>query len=472
MSEQNENENENENKEPFDCLFENRRIFGKSLIEFIKNSESNDKVISIDADWGYGKTTFMNELQKGLKEEEFTVFTYNSWENDFESDPLKSFVQELIPQMMEASDYSERPGLVKAIFGIAGLANEIVRVGSKVIPLFTKVKIPEIDILKSAKNIKDNIKYLEEINPEDIDIQCYKEVSFYKSLKKKFIERLDIVQKEISPNKKVIILIDELDRCRPNFAIELLEIVKHLFNTDNYMFIFTISSKQLKESVKQIYGNAYDEKGYFRRFFDYEFYLPEPNKEEYFKSYFIKHELFRYVYKYIEPYNFSLRDYDKIIQFIKLVVKIYKVHKIDEILYLSFFISIKFLDPNLFTYLLNKKSENYNEIDKFDDTLKKISGCFNFYKKERNSDFIPCTIKDWIIAFKNAQISDLGNQAMNGASNFLDYLYCTKKDDIKNYCSFKISEFQHNKKVYYLFNYLNGDYLNNILLFGDNSLSH
>ena len=79
----------------------------------------------------------------------------------------------------------------------------------------------------------------------------------------------------------MIFFIDELDRCRPNFAIELLEVIKHLFYIDNFIFIISIDKDQLSYSIANIYGHNMDTEGYLRRFFDLDYTLPRISSKEY-----------------------------------------------------------------------------------------------------------------------------------------------------------------------------------------------
>ena len=100
-----------------------------------------------------------------------------------------------------------------------------------------------------------------------------KEIVASKSIRTKFKEVMSEYQKE--NGKKIIFFIDELDRCRPTFAIELLEVIKHLFNIDNCIFIISIDKEQLSHSVSTIYGQNMDTIGYLRRFFDLDYRLPK-----------------------------------------------------------------------------------------------------------------------------------------------------------------------------------------------------
>ena len=70
-------------------------------------------------------------------------------------------------------------------------------------------------------------------------------------------------------------IIDELDRCRPTYAIELLETAKHLFSVDNIVFVLGINIVEMSHSIRALYGSKFDAEGYLRRFIDFDYRLPE-----------------------------------------------------------------------------------------------------------------------------------------------------------------------------------------------------
>ena len=76
-------------------------------------------------------------------------------------------------------------------------------------------------------------------------------------------------------------MIDELDRCRPSYAVELLEVAKHLFSVDHIVFVLAINRSQLSHSISGVYGADFDATDYLRRFFDIDFRLPEPDKKQF-----------------------------------------------------------------------------------------------------------------------------------------------------------------------------------------------
>lgn len=79
-------------------------------------------------------------------------------------------------------------------------------------------------------------------------------------------------------DKPIVFIIDELDRCRPSYAVELLEQIKHFFAIEGIVFVLSIDKLQLGHAVKGFYGNdGIDADEYLRRFIDIEYSLPQPD---------------------------------------------------------------------------------------------------------------------------------------------------------------------------------------------------
>lgn len=80
--------------------------------------------------------------------------------------------------------------------------------------------------------------------------------------------------------------VDEVDRCRPTFAVELLERIKHLFNVQNAIFVISLDKQQLAVSLSAVYGNGINSEEYLRRFIDLEYALPGVNTKAFTKNLF------------------------------------------------------------------------------------------------------------------------------------------------------------------------------------------
>ena len=96
---------------------------------------------------------------------------------------------------------------------------------------------------------------------------------------------------EASNKRKIIIIIDELDRCKPLFAIKVLESIKHIFDVENIVFVFALDMIQLSYSIMCIYGQEIDANGYLSRFFDYISKMPRVENYDYIKYLITKNPL-------------------------------------------------------------------------------------------------------------------------------------------------------------------------------------
>ena len=139
--------------------------------------------------------------------------------------------------------------------------------------------------------------------------------------------------------KPWVVMIDELDRCRPSYAVELLEVTKHLFSVNHIVFVIAINRQELAHSIKALYGEGFDAEDYLRRFFDVDFRLPEPGREAFindlFRStkiadYFMRAEeqekKWAYAYEgrrlllaFSETFNLSLRQIQQAVHRVGLV---------------------------------------------------------------------------------------------------------------------------------------------------------
>lgn len=80
----------------------------------------------------------------------------------------------------------------------------------------------------------------------------------------------------------VVFFVDELDRCNPNYAVSVLERIKHLFDIPNLVFVLAINKKQLCNAIQGYFGSMnMDSNEYLRRFIDIEYTLPAPQLEKF-----------------------------------------------------------------------------------------------------------------------------------------------------------------------------------------------
>ncbi|WP_255494562.1 P-loop NTPase fold protein [Agarivorans sp. Alg241-V36] len=137
----------------------------------------------------------------------------------------------------------------------------------------------------------------------------------------------EVLEINFSASLPVVVLVDELDRCRPTYAIEMLEVIKHFFSTKNFVFVVATDTEQLCHSIKAVYGNDFASLQYLKRFFDRKANLPEPDIEHY-----LSNKEFNYPDLEIFPY-FSYTATNSVNKHLAILAKAYglQVRDIDQL---------------------------------------------------------------------------------------------------------------------------------------------
>ena len=215
-------------------------------------------VFAIDGGWGTGKTTFVAMFSQHLRNEHFRVVNINAWETDYADDPLSALVSSLADAEEDAtrrdSFKSTAVGLLRVV------APPAIRIAtSGLLNLDAAFEKGAGDVL--AKFAEHGLARFE---------QHAKSMAAFK-------ERLAELADE-DPDKPLVVIVDELDRCRPTYAVEMLETIKHAFDVDNLIFVLAVNRQQLDRSAAVLYGTSCDPESYFRRFFDVESRLPDADR--------------------------------------------------------------------------------------------------------------------------------------------------------------------------------------------------
>ena len=258
---------------PSDNPFENDLLDRKSVIEGLTRiigSAQSPYVVSVDAAWGSGKTAFLNMWCQHLENEGFTVVQFNAWETDFADSPIQALSAEITQRLERFSNSTVNKGMKivkkKAGKAVVAVAQSALRGTGALMPGGTI--LAEIAIGALETRSEDPIT----------------EYQLTRASLREFTESIGNVAQAVScvnEGKPLVVAIDELDRCRPTYAIELIETVKHIFSVENVVFILAINSTALTHSAKSMYGAEFDAERYFRRFFDLQFRLPEQDRESF-----------------------------------------------------------------------------------------------------------------------------------------------------------------------------------------------
>ena len=304
-----------------DKIGRNPKVF--KFIALINKIETSCSLF-LDGSWGSGKTIFVKQVKMVLdslnqfkvkgdyfEQEEETVKTifsrlcdkttpvesikphvcvyYDAWENDSDTDPLISLAYKI------SKDFSS-----EYVFENAPKIQEVVSSALKTIVS----GITNIDV----NRIYDDCHFTNKLE----------EIEKTKSLEQTISEMFDSLLPE--HGDRLIVFIDELDRCKPTYAVKLLERIKHYFTNSKITFVFSTNLQELGNTIKKMYGSDFDADRYFDKFFDLRFSLPEINIDSYL-SYLgcwegvINLEIFK---KIIKQYQLSMRGICKFLKIYEL----------------------------------------------------------------------------------------------------------------------------------------------------------
>lgn len=373
--------------------------------------------IAIDGRWGSGKTFFVRQTKMVInalnpsstideetkakatvrlpfpkndeENENYSIAVYyDAWENDNDTEPVLSLIYEITKQL--SVDFS----------------------------------LPDISIVKTAGAI---IEAISGHNINGIKDALTSEDPFKKFKKEKDVEQKikDFFSCLLAERgNRLVIFIDELDRCKPTFAVHLLEQIKHYIYDDRITFVFSVNLEQLQHTIKNYYGVDFDSCRYLDRFFDLRISMPPANMEKFYSEIGLES---RYCVdivtkRIINMYNFELREITRFYSQIKAAVyepthdsEKYDFSFADEkgrqiiLMYIvPLLIGLKIADISKYDQFINgHNSEPLKELLDFDDDNRLLENMLNrdeSFTKEEGKTLI--TTDEMIDKFYNAIFVD------------------------------------------------------------------
>ena len=265
----------------FDKL--NLKSFAKNLLQNMEKGTASNIgergawTISLNAEFGNGKTTFLEMFKAFIEDEnkeKYNVISINAWESDFYGQPIIAILSEL-SNLIKIQDSKNEETIEKITKIIGKIANH------KATRLIGNVANQVIDN-QTGFNIKETMTSCRNKNTEKtkIDNEIIKGQNILEELnqRKSAIDEIKKTILEYTKDKKLIIIVDELDRARPDYAVHFLEDIKHFFDIEDVVFLVAVNRKQMSATVKCLYGQELDFGGYYRKFFKQEIDLPDPYK--------------------------------------------------------------------------------------------------------------------------------------------------------------------------------------------------
>lgn len=363
---------------PFDNPFVNDQLERKKIVENLSKliySTKQSFVISLEAPWGFGKTTFIRMWKSYLESKGNTCIYFNAWETDFVEDPLISFVGEISKFINDRKSNSKIKSQLRKLQDVSG------KIAKRVLPITIQIATQGVLSQDSVKKFSEVIfsssdevaGFFSELAKEKI-LQYENDKKGIDDFKQELEKFAALVVDEAGENKSpLVIFIDELDRCNPVFALALLERIKHFFSVNGIVFVLGIDRRQLEYSAQSVYGQKMEVDGYLRKFIDYSYKLPTPTNEAFARYLFDKFDLGEFVSNELKNltirtfsrlanvFNFSLRVQEQCFTEINLVLRTSRKGDPKPII-LAFLVTLRAHKQDVFNKLNDPFSFTVNEI--------------------------------------------------------------------------------------------------------------
>lgn len=256
-----------------------------SFLSLAENIE-DDFTIMLDAKWGEGKTTFLKQFVSHAAEEGFPSIYLNAFEHDISKDAFSAISGQILALFHENEPKAEalktrfltsaaklgkfalRASLRASLaVGTAGILN------SKTIEEFETEFNGAEDVVDSLEDTLDaaSAAAVENLIKESAEVQT--NLTAVKSALSSVCDFLtdQPLLKGKNQNRRVFFVVDELDRCRPDFAIDIMEIIKHFFATERIIFVIGVDQLEILNSIRKVYGEMIDANRYLEKFYDIRF---------------------------------------------------------------------------------------------------------------------------------------------------------------------------------------------------------
>jgi nucleoside-triphosphatase THEP1 len=344
-----------------------RKSFGEALSNLVSRS-TDELVVSLDGKWGEGKTTFVKMWQGLLKENGVPSIYIDAFQNDYTEDAFISIASAITSYVDLNSTESDK---------ISDFSEKAKKVGVRLLSWSAKVgiKAATLGVIKES-----DIEALSEIGEQvaadtaETVAALVKERLSAHSKENKLIQAFRDSLSEIPATLKdndsgrLVVIIDELDRCRPSFAVEVLEKIKHLFSVKNIVFVLVMHKEQLEEAIRCVYGSNIDAHTYLQKFINIETTIPKRVSDRYSNDLnaYIKrllqlHELETWgddtlirdcLTSLARHFNLSLRQLEKVFTNLAIIYSTSAKNHLRLVPIITFISVLKVVMPNVFSRIV------------------------------------------------------------------------------------------------------------------------
>ena len=401
-----------ESGHPFKYCSTGREETGKALTSIVESIDLGG-TIALTGEWGSGKTTFLRMWKQSLEDQHYPTILLNAWETEWAEDPLVAVIA-CIKRACKKEESKE------ALNDVISVAKGFVQWPFQMIRIIGRAAIDNY--------VGDVSQTIEEQTGQAFDraIASFdgKEQSI--AVLRIALEKLAWrVNQGSEDGKPLVFIIDELDRCRPDYSVRMLEVLKHFLVVRNIVFVCAVDKKHLEDSICGFYGNEkMNASEYLRRFFELEINLPSPDYSKFcehlydyyqLSEFFESEERMQYSGFRDNPEDFkwflsslgrknalSLRQLERITAFTRLSLRntgartyYYPV--------LSLFVTyLRFFDYHFYTALIEHKWSCQELLDTFQIRyLKLLDGKSDPYSERSDHEAMISLLGKLIVSYNN-----------------------------------------------------------------------
>ena len=264
----------------------NRKPIAENIIRLLTSPIDLSPMV-IDGGWGTGKTEFCQKLIRLMQEQhpDYRPVYIDAFRSDHSGEPLLALLAEIIkactPEGSDEKLIEEHKDRIRRITKAAGFLMKTVAKAAvgHVLKQNTDDLAEELQQIMNDDQEADSLA--ETVTDAAATISSHTIDATVEALLKeqieaeKNLETLKACLKEFAEEKPIILFIDELDRCRPDYAVDMLEVIKHVFDVENVKVVLVTNTKQLRAAINHRYGMEVDAQKYLDKFLKYSFALPD-----------------------------------------------------------------------------------------------------------------------------------------------------------------------------------------------------
>lgn len=238
----------------------NRKPIAESIARLLESNEDITPLV-INGGWGTGKSEFCEKLVELTKEEKRLEAVYiDAFQADHINEPLLTVIAAIASILPKSEQANFRKKAIPTI-------KHGLRLG-------LKAGVGHVLRQDYAEIADDFDKDIKAATNKIIDATIDEAIKDYAEAQKN-LDQLKALLQKATEKKKLAIFIDELDRCKPTYALEMLELLKHTFDIPGIRFVLITNLQQMMASIHHCYGQSVDAPRYLEKFIKFTVTLPQ-----------------------------------------------------------------------------------------------------------------------------------------------------------------------------------------------------